>query len=124
MHLTVLNDPDLFLKLFTGRLNVYKPDDRSTWDWVVFYKNDALWKAHGETVVRAVPFIPSSFGRAPRDPAKKINTGYKAWEFQQYIYGLGPTLFQHLLPREYWQNFFEMICVHEVRWPACMTNTL
>ena len=45
-------------------------------------------------------------------------------EFQQYIYGLGPTLFQHLLPREYWQNFFEMICVHEVRWPACTTNTL
>ena len=124
MHLTVLNNPDLFLKLFTGRLNVYEPDDRSTWDWAVFYKNDALWKAHGETVVRAVPFIPSSFGRAPRDPAKKINTGYKAWGFQQYIYGLGPTLFQRLLPRKYWQNFVEMICAHEVRWPACMTNTL
>ena len=29
----------------------------------------------------------------PQDPAKKLNTGYKAWEFQQYIYGLGPTLF-------------------------------
>ena len=32
MHLTVLNDPDLFLKLFTGRLNVYEPDNRLTWD--------------------------------------------------------------------------------------------
>ena len=93
MHLTVLNDPDLFIKLFTGKINVYEPDDKSTWDWAVFYENDALWKAHREMVVRAVPFILSSFGQAPQDPAKKINTGYKAWEYQQYIYGLGPTLF-------------------------------
>ena len=78
MHLTTLNDPDLFLKLFTGKLDVYEPDDRSTWDWAVFYKNNALWNAHGETVARSVPFIPSCFGRAPRDPAKKLNTGYKA----------------------------------------------
>ena len=60
-------------------------------------------------MVRAVPFIPSSFGRAPRDPAKKLNTGYKAWEFQQYIYGLGPTLFRHLLPRKYWLNFCKLV---------------
>lgn len=93
MHLTVLNDPDLFLKLFLGKLNVYSPDNRSTWDWAVFYHNSTLWNAHGETVDRAVPYLPSSFGRAPCNPAKKLNTGYKAWEFQQYLYGLGPTLF-------------------------------
>jgi hypothetical protein len=93
MHLSVLNDLDLFLKLFTGKMDVYEPDNRETWDWAVFYKNTALWNAHRETVSRAVPFIPSSFGRAPRDPAKKINSGYKAWEYQQYIYGLRPTLF-------------------------------
>ena len=75
----------------------------------MFYKNNTLWKAHGKTVVRAVPFIPSSFGRAPRDPAKKLNTGYKAWEFQQYIYGLGPTLFRHLLPPKYWLNFCKLV---------------
>ena len=109
MHLTMLNDPDLFLKLFTGKLDVYEPDDRSTWDWAIFYRNNDLWKAHGETVVRAVPYIPSSFGRAPRDPAKKLNTGYKAWEFQQYIYGLGPMLFRHLLPRKYWLNFCKLV---------------
>ncbi|KAH8981811.1 hypothetical protein EDB92DRAFT_1969673 [Lactarius akahatsu] len=109
MHLTTLNDPDLFLKLFTGKLNVYAPDNKSTWDWAIFYKNNALWNAHGETVVRAVPFLPSSFGRAPRDPAKKLNTGYKAWEFQQYLYGLGPTLFRHLLPRKYWLNFCKLV---------------
>ena len=109
MHLTVLNDPDLFIKLFTGRLNVYEPDDRLTWDWAVFYRNDTLWKAHGKTVVRAVPFILSSFRRAPRDPARKLNTGYKAWEFQQYMYSLGPTLFRHILPHKYWLNFCRLV---------------
>jgi hypothetical protein len=78
MHLSVLNDPDLFVKLFTGKLDCYEPDDKSTWDWAVFYRNSDLWNAHGETVARAVPYIPSSFGHVPRDPAKKINSGYKA----------------------------------------------
>jgi hypothetical protein len=109
MHLSVLNDPDLFLKLFTGKLDCYEPDNRSTWDWAVFYLNPNLWNAHGETVVRAVPYIPSSFGHMPRDPAKKLNSGYKAWEFQQYIYGLGPTLFRHILPRKYWLNFCKLV---------------
>ena len=54
MHLTALNNPDLFLKLFAGKLDVYEPDDRSTWDCAVFYKNNTLWNAHGETVARAV----------------------------------------------------------------------
>jgi hypothetical protein len=109
MHLTTLNDPDLLLKLFTGKLNVYAPDDRSTWDWAVFYQNTTLWNAHGETVERAVKYLPSSFGRAPRNPAKKLNTGYKAWEFQQYLYGFGPTFFRHLLPRKYWLNFCKLV---------------
>ena len=109
MHLTNLNDPDLFVKLFTGKLDVYHPDDKTTWDWAIFHQNNALWKAHGETVVRAVPFLPSSFGRAPRDPAKSLNTGYKAWEFQQYMYGLGPTLFRLILPRKYWLNFCKLV---------------
>ena len=109
MHLSVLNDPDLFLKLFTGKLDVYDPDDRDTWDWAIFYKNTPLWNAHGSTVSGAVPFIPSSFGRAPRDPAKKLNSGYKAWEFQQYLFGLGPTLFRSLLPDKYWKNFCKLV---------------
>ncbi len=65
MHLLVLNDPDLFMKLFTGKMDVYDPDDWETWDWAVFYKNTALWNMHRETVARAVPFIPSSFRCTP-----------------------------------------------------------
>jgi hypothetical protein len=109
MHLSVLNEPDLFLKLFTGKLDVSEPDDRETWDWAVFLGKPALWNAHGETVARSVPYIPSSFGRAPRDPSKKINSGYKAWEYQQYFYGLGPTLFRHILPRKYWLHFCKLV---------------
>ena len=109
MHLSVLNDPDLFVKLFTGKLNCFQPDDQSTWDWAVFYQNQDLWNVHGETVFWCIPYLPSSFGRAPRDPAKKINSGYKAWEYWQYIYGLGPMLFCHILPRQYWINFCKLV---------------
>ncbi|KAH8978597.1 hypothetical protein EDB86DRAFT_3090340 [Lactarius hatsudake] len=109
MHLTTLNDPDLFIKLFTGKIDVYEPDDRSTWDWAVFHGNNRLWNAHGETVPMSVPFIPLSFGRAPRNPATKINSGYKAWEYQIYLYGLGPVLFCHILPRKYWLNFCKLV---------------
>ncbi|KAF8264362.1 hypothetical protein EI94DRAFT_1441586, partial [Lactarius quietus] len=68
-------------------------------------------------------YIPSSFGRAPQDPAKSINSGYRAWEHQQYMYRLGPTLFRHILPRQYWVNFCKLVagvCIlhrHQVNRP-------
>jgi hypothetical protein len=100
MHLSVFSLPDLLVKLYTGKLDVYKPDDRSDWDWAIFYRNPALWHAHGKTVARAAPFIPSSFGRAAQARNHtKIDSGYSAWEFQQYVYGLCPTLLRHLLPQ-------------------------
>ncbi|KAJ6528077.1 hypothetical protein B0H19DRAFT_1195027 [Mycena capillaripes] len=36
--------------------------------------------------------IPGSFDRPPRNPAEKINSGYKAWERLLYVYGAGPAL--------------------------------
>lgn len=108
-----------------GKLNVYQPDDKSMWDWAIFHKNDTIWKAHGESVVRALLFLPSSFRRVPWDPAKKIHTGYKAWEFQQYIYGLGPTLFHHLLPCKYWLNFCKLMAsIHILQCHAITYNDL
>ncbi|KAI0282450.1 hypothetical protein BC826DRAFT_921758 [Russula brevipes] len=108
MHLSVLNDPDLLLGLWRGTLKCYPPDDVSTWDWAVL-KDKKIWKAHGDSIEAATPFIPSSFGRAPRNPADKINSGYKAWEFQLYIYGLGPVLLRHILPQRYWEHYCKLV---------------
>ncbi|KAI0304753.1 hypothetical protein BC826DRAFT_902685 [Russula brevipes] len=108
MHLSVLNDPDLLLGLWRGTIKCYPPDDVSTWDWAVL-KDKRIWQAHGDTIEAATPFIPSSFGRAPRNPADKINSGYKAWEFQLYIYGLGPVLLRHILPHRYWQHYCKLV---------------
>ena len=109
MHLSILDDPDLFIKLLTGKLNVYEPDNRAEWDWAIFYCRPKLWSAHGETIPNLVPFIPSLFGHAPRDPSKKLNSGYKAWEFQIYVYELCLTLLCHLLPQWYWHNFCKLV---------------
>jgi hypothetical protein len=57
----------------------------------------------------ATSFIPSSFGHAPHNPAEKINSGYKAWEFQLYIYRLGPVLLQHILPQLYWEHYCKLV---------------
>lgn len=108
MHLSVLNNPDLLLGLWRGTIKHYPPDDISTWNWAVL-KDKKIWKAHGDSIEAATPFIPSSFGRAPRNPAEKINSGYKAWEFQLYIYGLGPVLLRHILPQPYWKNYCKLV---------------
>ena len=107
MHLINLNDPDLFLGLWRGTVKVYPPDRLELWDWRVLVGK--VWQAHGKTVAMVTPFIPSSFGRAPRNPAKKINSGYKAWEFQVYLFGLGPALLRHILPKKYWINFCKYV---------------
>ncbi|KAF8228365.1 hypothetical protein L208DRAFT_1291898 [Tricholoma matsutake] len=108
MHLLVLNDPNLLLGLWRGTIKHYPPDDVSAWDWAVL-KDQKQWKAHGETIKAAVPFIPSLFGRAPCNPAEKINSGYKAWEFQLYIYSLGPVLLRHILSQAYWEHYCKLV---------------
>jgi hypothetical protein len=65
MHLSVLNSPNIFIKLFTGKLDVYEPDDRANWDWAIFYHKPKLWSAHGKTVPRSVLFIQPSFWHVP-----------------------------------------------------------
>ncbi|KAJ8089822.1 hypothetical protein PM082_018398 [Marasmius tenuissimus] len=58
-------------------------------------------------VAAATPFIPISFDRPPRDPAEKISSGYKAWEFL-YFFGLGPCLLYGLLPNKYWSQYCKL----------------
>lgn len=108
MQLSVLNDPNLLLGLWRGTIKCYPPDDISTWDWAIL-KDKKIWQAHGNFIKVLTHFIPLSFGCAPCNPAKKINSGYKAWEFQLYIYELGPILLWHILPEPYWQNYCKLV---------------
>ena len=101
MHLPALNIPDLFLPLWRGTFECDKTDSKHNWTWNIF-SDITVWKAHGKMVANATPYIPGSFDRPPRNPAEKISSGYKAWEFLLYFYGLGPALFCGLLPDLYW----------------------
>jgi hypothetical protein len=107
MHLINLNDPDLLLGLWRSTVKIYPPDKIELWNWRVLIGK--VWLAHGKTVALVTQFIPSSFGRAPRNPAEKINSGYKAWEFQIYLIGLSPALFRHILAKEYWVNYCKYV---------------
>lgn len=79
----------------------------------------------GKLVAQTTPYIPGSFDRPPRNPAEKISSGYKAWEFLLYFFGLGPCLFYGLLPDEYWMNYCKsvrgiQILMQEEIWPAAL----
>lgn len=80
MHLSILNKPDMFVKLITGKLDVYEPDDRTSWDWVIFYHNPMLWSAHGEMISRAVS-SHRALGTLPETHRRKLTLGTKLGSF-------------------------------------------
>lgn len=97
-----------------------RTDNKSTWEWAIFHNNSAEWDRHGAEVASLTPYMPGSFGRTPRNPADKLNSGYKAWELLLYIFGLGPYLFHGLLTPKYWENFcmavkaVQIVIQHEI----------
>jgi hypothetical protein len=108
MHLTALNIPDLLITLWRGTISVDDTDKRSSWTWMAL-KDADVWRRHGEEVASSKPYIPGSFDRCPRNPAEKLNSGYKAWEYLLYIFGLGPCLFSGILPPAYWENYCKLV---------------
>ncbi|KAJ7020029.1 hypothetical protein C8F04DRAFT_1197122 [Mycena alexandri] len=110
MHWASLNWTDLVLSLFRGTMRCEKPDSRDSWDWAVLTGD--VWKKHGQAVADATPYFPGSFDRPPRNPAEKISSGYKAWEYLLYVVGLGPALFLDIgLPDKYWRHFCKGVSV-------------
>ena len=107
MHLISLNLPDLLLSLWRGTIDCDKTDSCHTWDWAVLKGNK--WKAHGKAVTDVTPYLPGSFDRPQRNPAEKINSSNKAWEFLMYVFGLGPGLFYNVLPEKYWKNYCKLV---------------
>lgn len=108
MHLLSLNIPDLLIPLWRGTFECDPGDDKATWVWAAL-SDPAVWKAHGEAVANATVDIPGIYGRPPRNPAEKIQSGYKAWEFHLYLYGLGPGLLHGILPEAYWCHYCKLV---------------
>ncbi|GJE92186.1 hypothetical protein PsYK624_083390 [Phanerochaete sordida] len=107
MHLVALNIPELLLKLWRGTLDCEDGDDKSSWDWVCLTGD--TWKIHGHAVESTRRFLPGFFDRPPRDPAKKISSGYKAVEYLTYLFGLGPGLLYDILPDQFWTNYCKLV---------------
>ncbi|KAJ6488573.1 hypothetical protein C8R47DRAFT_484938 [Mycena vitilis] len=107
MHAPCLNLPDLMIPLWRGTFDCDKTDDRATWDWAVLTGD--TWKRHGKAVADLTQYIPGSFDRPPRNPAEKINSGYKAWEFNLYFFGVGPALLYGILPEKYYRNYCKAV---------------
>ncbi|KAG1809193.1 uncharacterized protein BJ212DRAFT_1579764 [Suillus subaureus] len=111
MHLLLLNLPNLLLKLWRGTIECEPPDTKASWYWASLTGN--TWKALGKDVADTRPYLPGSFDRVPRNIAEKINSGYKAWEFWLFLYGLGPAVLYKRLPDDIWEHFCRL--VHAVR---------
>ncbi|KAI0292314.1 hypothetical protein BC826DRAFT_885613, partial [Russula brevipes] len=107
MHLGALNLSDLMISLWRGTIDCNRPDDRYTWTWAVL-RGD-VWQEHGKAVADALHFLPSSFDRPPRNIAEKLTSGYKAWEFLLYLYGLGPGLLYGILPDPFYTNYCKLV---------------
>jgi hypothetical protein len=107
MHLVSLNLTDLLLCLWRGTLDCDPGDSRDTWDWAVL--KGETWKVHGKQVADATPYLPGSFDRPPCNPAEKISSGYKAWEFLMYVFALGPGVFLDILPDIYYLHFCKLV---------------
>jgi hypothetical protein len=107
MHHASLNIPDSLIPLQRGTFDCSVTDKQSNWDWAVL--TGETWVEHGKVVAAATPYLPGSFNCPPRDPALKISSGYKAWEFLMYLYGLGPGVFYGVLPSPYYENFCDLV---------------
>ncbi|KAM5540304.1 hypothetical protein V8D89_006123, partial [Ganoderma adspersum] len=108
MHLISLNLTDLLLALWHGKLPCADTDSKASWVWAVLVSD--IWKIHGQQVAACTPYLPGSFDRPPQNPAEKISSGYKAWEFLVYIFGLGPCLrYATPLPQKYFRNFCKLV---------------
>ncbi|KAH9855151.1 hypothetical protein C2E23DRAFT_883119 [Lenzites betulinus] len=108
MHLITLNITDLVLGLLHGSLTCDAPDNKADWTWAIFADKD-VWVAHGKLVAEATRCLPGSFDRPLRNPTEKISSGYKAWEYLLYVYGLLPGLLRGIQQPLYLRHFCKLV---------------
>ncbi|KAJ7614720.1 hypothetical protein DFH06DRAFT_1368080 [Mycena polygramma] len=109
MHWSGMNWPDINHQLHAGKIQCEHPDSKDNWPWAVL--TGEVWKKHGKAVADATPYLPGSFDRPPRNPAEKISSGYKAWEWLLYMVGMGPALLHGILPDEHWAHYCKGVSV-------------
>ena len=107
MHQPLINLAALLLDLWCARPDARDADRFSFWPWAVLVGD--IWIAHGRLVSLIARFLPSSFGRAPQNLQEKVSSGYKAWEFLNYIYGEGPGVFYSIIPEPYYSHFCKLV---------------
>ena len=107
MHQPLINLAGLLFDLWCERPATRDQDHGSDWPWAILTGD--TWVQHGKVVAQAARHLPTSFGRAPGNPQEKISSGYKAWEFLNYLYGEGPGVFFNLLPEEYYFHFCRLV---------------
>ena len=110
MHHVALNVPDLILPLWRARVKRRSAAEMEAWNFATL-RNDEVWKEHGNWVASCGPYWPGAFDRIPRNPAEKIHSGYKAWEYMLYFYVIGPGAFYDYLLPEYYKNYCLMVRV-------------
>ncbi|EIW81720.1 hypothetical protein CONPUDRAFT_54837 [Coniophora puteana RWD-64-598 SS2] len=108
MHLWTFNVGDELIPLWHGEFSVKAPDSRNGWTWGALMDKDE-WAKHGQLVANATPFLPGSFDRPPRNPAEKIHSGYKAWEYYLYLYGICTSILFGVLEDRFYKNFVELV---------------
>nr|GAT53133.1 predicted protein [Mycena chlorophos] len=106
MHLT-LNLFDLILPIFRGTLDCEAPDTVDNWPFAVL--RGEHWKNPGAALDAAIPYLPGSFGRVPRNICENINSGYKAEECLTYMFGLAPGLLHGVLPPSFWKHYCKLV---------------
>ncbi|EGO02441.1 hypothetical protein SERLA73DRAFT_47761 [Serpula lacrymans var. lacrymans S7.3] len=110
MHLIALNIPDLLISLWWKTIDCETTSNKGSWNWGVLVGD--TWKTHGKAIVDSTSHLPGSFDCPRQNPAEKITSRYKAWEFFLYIYGLCPGILYGILPEKYWRNFCKLVfCV-------------
>jgi hypothetical protein len=118
MHLLAINAPETLIPLWRGTFAHDKRDKEARrgkdWPWAEKLSQEDHWARHGQKIRFATPYLPGWYDRTPRNPAEKINSGYKAWEYMLYLYGLGPMDFRSYLPFDYWRHFCMLVRIVEL----------
>ena len=110
MHLVSLNIPSHLISIWRNSMEIKITYENSTKPEFIVLDDIKIWQEHGKIVTATHRFFPDSFGRLPRDPSKKINSGYKAIEWLNYFWVIGPALFRLVLPNHLWKHYCKLVC--------------